>query len=448
ALARITPDEPAASFAAYLGFAEGLGQIMSAAGRQRGGTLSGFLYAPDQSFISILPPPVLGSPFELAGVHDARALVRRLATDVGDLSRPEVRASWLAARSVSWLPPAVDPMSAERVFRMVQPAFAGGEPFVVFVGNVPVETLRDRLRQARSDGELFVADRAGRLVMHSEGLATEADTTLATRALQDGAWRAGFDGLNDDYRDGIFTVSDRLPGTDWVLAYVWSWKTVAAALAPTLLARGGVTIAVLCLLWLLLLGFDRKVFAPLYVRSQRVAETENLNRLIISMAPMGLCLVSMGNGRVLLENDVMRGYRASSGRPDTLDGEHLIAWYRDGATRAGRHDEGVERELSVARDDGAARDLLLSMVRSRYQGRDVLLCGAVDITGRKALERTLRQAREAAEAASTARSVFFASMSHEIRAPLNVMLGHLELLGRVPRGADEAERLATITACA
>lgn len=33
ALARITPDEPAASFAAYLGFAEGLGQIMSAAAR-------------------------------------------------------------------------------------------------------------------------------------------------------------------------------------------------------------------------------------------------------------------------------------------------------------------------------------------------------------------------------------------------------------------------------
>ncbi|WP_080430501.1 hybrid sensor histidine kinase/response regulator [Burkholderia ubonensis] len=447
AFGQVTPDQPVTSFAAYLGFTDGLGQVMSAAGRQRGGELSGFLYSPDETFISIFPPPALGAPFELAGVQDTRSLVRRLALDVGDLSKPEVRASLLAARGATWLPPVNDPMSGENVFRMVQPAFAGNEPFLIFVGNVPVETMRDRLRQASSDGELFVADSAGRIVMHSEGRATEADTTLAARALQEGAWRAGFDGLNDSYRDGIFTVSDRLPGTNWVLAYVWSWRTVVAALAPSLLARAGATAAVLCVLWLLLMCFDRKVFVPLYARSQRAFEAENLNRLIISMAPMGLGLFSMDNGRVLLENDVMRGYRSSSVRRTSLDGEQLVDLYRQSAKRSGQRNRSIERELSVARDDGSACDLLVSMVRGKYQGRDVLLCGIADITVRKNLERTSQQARETAEAANKARSIHFASMSHEIRAPLNLILGHLELLSRMPRSADDAGRLQVITSC-
>ncbi len=51
-----------------------------------------------------------------------------------------------------------------------------------------------------------------------------------------------------------------------------------------------------------------------------------------------------------------------------------------------------------------------------------------DITARKALEDRLSVAREAADAASRAKSAFLATMSHEIRTPLNGMLGLLELI--------------------
>jgi diguanylate cyclase (GGDEF)-like protein len=88
-----------------------------------------------------------------------------------------------------------------------------------------------------------------------------------------------------------------------------------------------------------------------------------------------------------------------------------------------------EEEYRVVLPQGGERWLAGRSQPQRLDDGQIIWHGHVyDITQAKLQELALREAKEAAEAASRAKDQFIANMSHEIRTPLNATLGNLQLL--------------------
>jgi len=68
-----------------------------------------------------------------------------------------------------------------------------------------------------------------------------------------------------------------------------------------------------------------------------------------------------------------------------------------------------------------------------------------DVTDEKAAEKELNDAKTQAEAASAAKSAFVANISHELRTPMNAVLGLAQVLARTPLSADQRQYLDMIS---
>jgi PAS domain S-box-containing protein len=91
--------------------------------------------------------------------------------------------------------------------------------------------------------------------------------------------------------------------------------------------------------------------------------------------------------------------------------------------------------------DGTARPFLCSSALVELNGQRCAVSTLRDISRLKQTERELIAAREAALAASAAKSQFLSVMSHEIRTPMNAILGMADLLEDTPLNAEQRRYL-------
>jgi len=140
-----------------------------------------------------------------------------------------------------------------------------------------------------------------------------------------------------------------------------------------------------------------------------------------------------------VEAEAMRGrYRHELIHPEDL--ERML---RDHPTRL-PPPEGMQVRNRVRHSDGRWIWLESTVRTFEWQGRPALLSIARDISMRQQTEEELKLAHGRAEEANRAKSVFLASISHDLRTPLHGILGMSELLEQTHLTPEQQEYLTAI----
>ncbi|KML46878.1 histidine kinase [Burkholderia cepacia] len=419
--------------ARYLSMSALLARICAASSINRGHTLEGYHYSTRTGAFALVPNrqhdyPALDSPEGRARVFDALRIQFGEPSRSADEARPQVR----------WLPPFIDPVTGQSRIRIAAEAHDHGKPFAVLVTEYSPEYLLSWLDNYRRAGVFYITTSDGGVVSMDPrvvGSNERVQYLLQLNRMQDDT-SPGAPMLSG----GFLLFRDHLGSTGWSLTYALSWGDIVRGVAWPAGTVAAATLAALAVMWTLLLRFHRREFVPLYVRSQRVFDSEALCRSVIEMAPIGLGLIARDDEHFMLASPALKEM------VERIGGEyHVLSSQVVGAWQVGDADcEVLAGDILLPGVEAANPHIEFMVCGGRYQGRDVLITVFADVTAKRQLFQKLEEAVRAADSANAAKSSFLAAMSHEIRTPLNVVLGNLELLERSALDASQHGRIRAL----
>ncbi|MBY6155859.1 hybrid sensor histidine kinase/response regulator [Pseudooceanicola nitratireducens] len=166
-------------------------------------------------------------------------------------------------------------------------------------------------------------------------------------------------------------------------------------------------------------------------RADLVVEASEHTRMIVSAAPDAI-IVTDANGRILDFNpEAQRTFGHS--RSAALGEDALTFLFADQAADDLRRelasdDDAPTRHFETRARDKAGKIFPAEVSVAREGGGAQLILFVGDISRRKEAEEGLTVARDRALAGERAKAEFLAVMSHEMRTPLNGMLGTMQLM--------------------